>query len=121
MPNPRKPPVRAFIAIAVPESVLKSCQDIMVQLRGLNLQGRFAKTQSIHLTLQYLGIIEEEQIPGIAEILEQAGRGVTPFDLEAGRLGVFPHLTHPRVDLLGLDHAGLQMGAFGLKIFGQWA
>ena len=95
--------MRSFIAIAVPESVLKSCQDIMVQLRNLNLQGRFAKTQSIHLTLQFLGNVEEEQIPGITEILEQAGKGVTPFDLEVGRLGVFPHLTHPRVVWIGVE------------------
>ncbi len=95
--------MRSFIAIAVPESVLKSCQDIMARLRKLNLQGRFAKIQSIHLTLQFLGNIEEEQIPGIAEILEQAGKGVTPFDLEVGRLGVFPHLTHPRVVWIGVE------------------
>ncbi len=95
--------MRAFIAIAVPESVLKSCQDIMVQLSNLNPQGRFAKTRSIHLTLQFLGNVEEEQIPGIAEILEQAGQGVAPFDLEVGRLGVFPHLTHPRVVWIGVE------------------
>ncbi len=95
--------IRAFIAIAVPESVLKSCQDIVAQLRGLNLQGRFAKTQSMHLTLQFLGNIEEEQISGIAEILEQAGKGVAPFDLEVARLGVFPHLTYPRVVWIGVE------------------
>ncbi len=95
--------MRAFIAIAVPESVLKSCQDIMVQLRGLNLQGRFAKTQSIHLTLQFLGNIEEDQIVGIAQVLEQAGREVAPFDLEVGRLGVFPQLANPRVVWLGVE------------------
>ncbi len=95
--------MRAFIAVAVPESVLKSCQDIVAQFKGLNLQGRFAKTRSMHLTLHFLGNIEEEQIPGIAEILEQAGKGVTPFDLEVGRLGVFPHLTHPRVVWIGVE------------------
>ncbi len=95
--------MRAFIAVAVPESVLKSCQDIVAQLKGLNLQGRFAKTRSMHLTLHFLGNIEEEQIPGIAEILEQAGKGVTPFDLEVSRLGVFPHLTHPRVVWIGVE------------------
>ncbi len=89
--------MRAFIAVAVPELVLKSCQDIVAQLKGLNLQGRFAKTRSMHLTLHFLGNIEEEQIPGIAEILEQAGKGVTPFDLEVRQLGVFPQLTNPRV------------------------
>ena len=75
----------------------------MARLKGLNLQGRFAKTRSMHLTLQFLGNIEEEQIPGIAEILEQAGQGVAPFDLEVGRLGVFPHLTHPRVAWIGVE------------------
>jgi len=57
----------------------------------------------MHLTLQFLGNVEEEQIPGITEILEQAGKGVTPFDLEMGRLGVFPHLTHPRVVWIGVE------------------
>ena len=95
--------MRAFIAIAVPESLLKSCQDIVAQLRGLNLQGRFAKTQSIHLTLQFLGNIEEDQIVGIAQVLEQAGREVAPFDLEVGRLGVFPQLANPRVVWLGVE------------------
>ncbi len=97
--------MRSFIAIAVPESVLKSCQEIMVQLRGLNLQGRFAKTQSIHLTLQFLGNIEEDQIVGISQVLKQAGREIAPFDLEVGQLGVFPHLTHPRVVWIGVKPA----------------
>ncbi len=95
--------IRAFIAIAVPESVLKSCQDIMAQLRGLNLQGRFAKTGSIHLTLQFLGNIEEDPIVGIAQVLKQAGREVAPFDLQVGRLGVFPQLANPRVVWIGAE------------------
>ncbi len=95
--------IRAFIAIAVPESVLKSCQEIMAQLKGLNLQGRFAKTDSIHLTLQFLGNIEEDQIAVIAQVLEQAGREIAPFDLEVGRLGVFPHLANPRVVWIGAE------------------
>ncbi len=95
--------MRAFIAIAVPESVLKSCQDIVAQLRGLNLQGRFAKTRSIHLTLQFLGNIEEDQIVGIAQVLEQAGREVAPLNLEVGRLGVFPQLANPRVVWIGVE------------------
>ena len=95
--------IRAFISIAAPESVLKSCQDIMAQLRGLNLQGRFSKTQYIHLTLQFLGNIEEDQIVGIAQVLEQAGKEVAPFDLEMGPLGVFPHLANPRVVWIGVE------------------
>ncbi len=95
--------IRAFIAIAVPESVLRSCAEIMAQLKKVNLYGRFAKTQSIHLTLQFLGNIEEDQIAGIAQVLEQAGKEVVPFDLEMGQLGVFPHLANPRVVWIGVE------------------
>jgi 2'-5' RNA ligase len=96
-------PVRAFIAIAVPGSVLRSCEEIIAQLRKLDLQGRFAKTGSIHLTLQFLGNIEKDQIAPIGQVLEQAGSGVDPFDLEVGQLGVFPHLAHPRVVWIGVE------------------
>ena len=95
--------MRAFIAIAVSEPVLNSCEEIMARLRNLNVHGRFSKTESIHLTLQFLGNIEEDQIVRIAQVLEQAGSGVAPFDLEVGRLGVFPHLTHPRVVWIGVE------------------
>ncbi len=95
--------MRAFIAIAVPELVLSSCEEIMVRLKGLKLQGRFAKTESIHLTLQFLGNIEEDQIAPIAQVLEQAGKGVTPFDLEVRGLGVFPQLSNPRVVWIGVE------------------
>ncbi len=95
--------MRTFIAIAVPESVLRSCEDIMARLKELNLQGRFAKSESIHLTLQFLGNIEEDQIAPIARVLEQAGSGVASFDLEVSQLGVFPNLAHPRVVWIGVE------------------
>ena len=75
----------------------------MARLKGLNLQGRFAKPESIHLTLQFLGNIEEDQIVPIAQVLAQAGSGVAPFDLEVGQLGVFPHLARPRVVWIGVE------------------
>ena len=75
----------------------------MARLRRLNPQGRFAKTRSIHLTLQFLGNIEEDQIVGIAQVLKQAGREIAPFDLEVRELGVFPQLSNPRVVWIGAE------------------
>ena len=95
--------IRAFIAIAVPESVLRICEEVMARLKGLNLHGQFAKTESIHLTLQFLGNIEEDQIARIAQVLERAGSGVAPFDLEVSQLGVFPNPANPRVVWIGLE------------------
>ncbi len=95
--------IRAFIAIAVPESVLRRCQQISADLRKLNLEGRFAQIQSLHLTLQFLGNIEEAKLAGIREALEDTGKEVAPFEVEICQLGVFPHLVQPRVVWVGVE------------------
>ena len=95
--------IRAFIAIAVPESVLGRCRQISDRLQELDLDGRFAKTQSIHLTLQFLGNVVEEQITPIEKILQETGREAMPFSLEVKRLGVFPNLKRPRVLWVGIQ------------------
>ncbi|MEE8348424.1 MAG: RNA 2',3'-cyclic phosphodiesterase [Acidobacteriota bacterium] len=95
--------IRAFIAVAVPESVLRRCQAISDGLRALDLEGRYARMSSIHLTLQFLGNIEEEKIPSIEKLLRETGRAARPFDLEIRRLGVFPNRNTPRVLWIGVD------------------
>ena len=95
--------IRAFIAVAVPESILGRCQEISDRLRELDLDGRFAKTQSMHLTLKFLGNIEEEKVPSIEEVLEGRGKETTPFSAEVRQVGVFPHLGNPRVVWVGLQ------------------
>lgn len=94
--------IRAFIAISVPESVLQRCREISVRLRELNLEGRFSQTQSTHLTLQFLGNVEEQKIAPIEKILRETGRVVKPFSVEVRKLGVFPNLSRPRVLWIGV-------------------
>ena len=94
--------IRAFIAIAVPESILRRCREISDDLREFNLEGRFTPTRSIHLTLQFLGNIEKEQIPPIEKILQETGRESMSFSLEVGKLGVFPNPSRPRVVWIGV-------------------
>ncbi|MDA2933010.1 RNA 2',3'-cyclic phosphodiesterase [Acidobacteria bacterium AH-259-D05] len=95
--------IRAFIAVTVPESILGRCQEISDRLRELNLNGRFVKTQSMHLTLKFLGNIEEEKLLPIKEVLQETAREVAPFSLEIRQLGVFPHLGNPRVVWIGVQ------------------
>ena len=47
--------MRAFIAVALPEEVLGRCGQMQECLRALELDGRFAAPQSIHLASVPLG------------------------------------------------------------------
>ena len=94
--------IRAFIVIAVPESILQGCREISDRLRELNLEGPFAKIRSIHLTLQFLGNIAEEKVAQIENVLHESAQQAMPFSLKVGKLGVFPNLSRPRVLWIGV-------------------
>jgi 2'-5' RNA ligase len=63
---------------------------------------KWVNTGSIHLTLKFLGNIATETIPEFTKVLSEAARGITPFHLELGEMGVFPNLRAPRVVWVGL-------------------
>lgn len=51
--------------------------------------GRRTRTETIHLTLVFLGEVEINSIPGLIELA--AGIGAPSFELDLARLGWWPH------------------------------
>ncbi|MEE8586652.1 MAG: RNA 2',3'-cyclic phosphodiesterase [Acidobacteriota bacterium] len=94
--------IRCFIAVQLPPAVIQYLKLISTQLRGLDLQGRFVPPESVHLTLKFLGNIEESRVDRLGERIEQCCQQSQAFELEAGSLGVFPHSKRPRVAWVGL-------------------
>ena len=95
--------VRAFIAIELPGSVKSALSQLQDNLqRSEHASVKWVDTGSIHLTLKFLGNIATETIPELTKVLSEAARGITPFHLELGELGVFPNLRAPRVVWVGL-------------------
>lgn len=95
--------VRAFIAIELPGSVKSALSQLQDNLkRSEHTSVKWVDTGSIHLTLKFLGNIATETIPELTKVLSEAARGITPFHLELGEMGVFPNLRAPRVVWVGL-------------------
>ena len=95
--------VRAFIAIELPGSVKSALSQLQDNLqRSEHASVKWVDTGSIHLTLKFLGNIATETIPELTKVLSEAARGITPFHLELGEMGVFPNFRAPRVVWVGL-------------------
>ncbi len=95
--------VRAFVAIELPSSVKSALSQLQDNLkRSEHASVKWVNTGSIHLTLKFLGNIATETIPELTKVLSEAARGITPFHLELGEMGVFPNLRAPRVVWVGL-------------------
>jgi len=90
--------IRAFIAIELPEEVKADLSSVQSRLRPeRHPYVKWVAVDSIHLTLKFLGNIDQEKVSPIAEAMAGAAQKVSPFRLEVGGLGAFPNLRRPQV------------------------
>ena len=95
--------IRSFIAIELPEEVKAGLRRIQTELK---LPGhtfvKWVATESVHLTLKFLGNIPPQKVAEITGVMEQASQGIGPFQLEVTEVGAFPNLRQPRVLWVGI-------------------
>ena len=95
--------IRAFIAIKLPEEIQEKLGSIQEKLRQSDAHVSWVKPENIHLTLKFLGNINETQVPDIIAALEESAKSVSPFPLQIGYAGAFPNLRFPRVVWVGMS------------------
>jgi 2'-5' RNA ligase len=95
--------VRSFIAIELPEDLKTELGRLQAKLKIDRPRIKWVSPEGIHLTLKFLGDVDTSRIAGITQALTEAVRGINPFDLNIGHLGVFPNPQMVQVVWIGLD------------------
>jgi len=95
-------PIRSFIAAKLPVAVQLAISGLQKQLADRDLDVRWTAAGNIHLTLKFLGLIDESRIADIAAVLAEAAGGFSPLQLAAKGVGVFPSPERARVIWVGL-------------------
>jgi RNA 2',3'-cyclic 3'-phosphodiesterase len=95
--------VRSFIAIEIDDAIKARLADQIENLRNLpgGREVRWVQSQSIHLTLRFLGQIRPSLVAPIAAELRKITEQFDPFPLTFGDLGSFPNMDQPRVLWVG--------------------
>ena len=95
--------MRAFLAIpfsADEHGMLESLQESLATMPALD-DFRWMRPRNVHITLRFLGDIEDAQAAAAAKALRRAGEGAPAFDVSLDRFGVFPQLKRPGVLWVG--------------------
>lgn len=97
-------PIRAFLAVEIPEEILKGVAVVQDRLRS-RIYGdiHWVRPEGVHLTLKFFGDIPPGDVANISIVVEKAVAGVEPLALAVGGTGVFPDLRRPRVLWLGMQ------------------
>ncbi len=95
--------MRTFIAIEIPDEVKKQMAEAQGRLKGSGVEASWTRPEGIHLTLKFLGEVEESRIPEIMDALTRAVKGTGGFRLEITGVGAFPNPKSARVVWIGVS------------------
>lgn len=101
--------MRTFVAIEIPSEVRAAISALQSELRGADSDVSWTRPEIVHLTLKFLGEIEESRIPEIQRACESIGQKSSPFRLVLNGPGAFPDSRRPRVLWVGLSGETAQL------------
>jgi 2'-5' RNA ligase len=96
--------IRAFIAAEMPAAIRTALKDTARTLKeDLSLGSvRWVKPENIHLTLRFLGNVEQNDLQQLYQALDNSVSLSRPFALHLDEIGCFPKPRRPRVIWVGL-------------------
>ena len=98
------PMKRLFIAVPIQESVRNQIvKGISETELSKKMPVRWTPVQNLHLTLQFLGDVEEKRIPLLKQILDRIRIPETKEELVFTGIGTFPNRNSPRIIWLGIE------------------
>ncbi len=95
--------IRSFLAFELPGEIREQIRSVSRELKKTALQVRWVKVENIHLTILFLGSVDEDKVVDIGEKVSVAVKGFSAFKAQLNAVGVFPHQRRPRVIWIGLN------------------
>ncbi|MFH1868524.1 MAG: RNA 2',3'-cyclic phosphodiesterase [Candidatus Omnitrophota bacterium] len=95
--------MRTFIAIALTEEAHEELSSLQDSLRKSGADIKWVKPDHIHLTLKFLGEIDEEQAAEIKASIDETVKNQKPFDIHLAKIGAFPRIAFPKIVWVGID------------------
>ena len=94
---------RAFIAIEMPAAVQKRCLQIQSELANDFPGVKWNKPESLHITMLFLGQIDDKDLWKTCDLAKKACNEIKPFQFKLQGMGCFPNPRRARVVWLGVD------------------
>ena len=97
--------VRCFIAIRLSPTIILQISSYIEALQKISQDIRWTKAENIHLTLKFLGEIEDSRADMVKEKLYSVSKVFSQFSLKISGSGSFPGRKRPRVFWLGMEQS----------------
>jgi 2'-5' RNA ligase len=118
--------IRTFIAVDLAAGVKGRLTALQEELGRFGPGVKWTRADNLHLTLLFLGEVEELEVVSICRVVKQRARRHAPFAVDVAGLGAFPNPRRPKILWAGLTegvaelralHADLEEGLLDLGCY----
>lgn len=95
--------MRLFAALPLPPATVSAIARLQESLRDTSWPVRWVAPESLHVTLQFLGNVDQALAAPLAHALDQAGKDESPIALGVRAIEAIPNPRRCRVLWVGLD------------------
>jgi 2'-5' RNA ligase len=94
--------IRAFVAIDLPDAVRRDVAALRPRLGLGGAPMKWVEEKNLHLTVKFLGDVDDDAVPSILARLRDACAAFEPFEIEIAGVGTFPPGRPPRIVWAGV-------------------
>ncbi len=99
------PMTRTFVAVRLPVEMRDALHAASRELREQpgGKAARWVAPENIHLTLKFLGDVDDRRLGEVCDAVAQVCAGIPSFEMAVSGLGCFPNTAHPRIVWAGVS------------------
>jgi 2'-5' RNA ligase len=98
--------MRTFISVELPDEVKKNIVELINELKESGAGVKWVEGKNLHITLKFLGWIEDKNLDNLIELTQKAVSNSGSFKAGFAGMGTFPENKTPRVVWVGTEEGG---------------
>ncbi len=108
--------IRSFIAVEIDQSNKQELSTLISHLKKSDADVKWANENQMHLTLKFLGTVDETKLQKISDILKRIANDFSAFNIQFSKIGAFPNINRPRVIWMGISKGSNHLKLLNNKI-----
>ena len=113
--------IRSFIAIPIPAAIAKSAATLVRRLSHDGDGIKWVPSENLHLTLKFLGDVDNRQVPEVCQVVRNCCAGIQPFEIDLCGADAFPNTNRLRVVVVRIGQGGEQLATIVERLESQLA
>lgn len=94
--------LKLFTGVNLGSALRANAAALQQQLATCGANVKWVEKENLHITINFLGEVEDRELHGICRVLTSVGKAEAPFRLGLAGVGAFPTIRRPKVIWAGI-------------------